>query len=90
MIYLVTGNLQLFESPEYKIISVEESLKIMSNWSMYQYDSETNGKDCHINDLLCIQFGNKIKNIQYVIDITTIDILNFKEILETKLLTLFL
>lgn len=44
MIYLVTGNLQLFESPEYKIISVEESLKIMSDWSMYQYDSETNGR----------------------------------------------
>ena len=83
MIYLVTGNLQLFESPEYKIISVEESLKIMSNWSMYQYDSETNGKDCHINDLLCIQFGNIEGTVQIVIDITTISILYYKEYIES-------
>ena len=83
MIYLVTGNLQLFESPEYKIISVEESLKIMSNWSMYQYDSETNGKDCHINDLLCIQFGNIEGTIQIVVDITTTSILYYKEYIES-------
>lgn len=83
MIYLVTGNLQLFESPEYKIISVEESLKIMSNWSMYQYDSETNGKDCHINDLLCIQFGNIEGTVQIVVDITTISILYYKEYIES-------
>ena len=83
MIYLVTGNLQLFESPEYKIISVEESLKIMSNWSMYQYDSETNGKDCHINDLLCIQFGNIEGTVQIVVDITTTNILHYKEYIES-------
>ena len=83
MIYLVTGNLQLFESPEYKIISVEESLKIMSNWSMYQYDSETNGKDCHINDLLCIQFGNIEGTVQIVVDITTTSILHYKEYIES-------
>lgn len=83
MIYLVTGNLQLFESPEYKIISVEESLKIMSNWSMYQYDSETNGKDCHINDLLCIQFGNIEGTVQIVVDITTISIPYYKEYIES-------
>ena len=44
MIYLVTGNLQLFESPDYKVISLEESLQIMSEWSMYQFDSETTGR----------------------------------------------
>lgn len=44
MIYLVTGNLQLFESTEYKVISLEESLHMMSGWSMYQYDSETTGR----------------------------------------------
>ena len=79
MIYLVTGNLQLFESPEYKIISVEESLKIMSEWSMYQYDSETNGRDCHVNDLLCVQFGNMEGTIQIVVDTTTTNILYYKE-----------
>ena len=44
MIFVVTGNLQLFESPDYTIISLEESLQIMSKWSMYQYDSETTGR----------------------------------------------
>lgn len=44
MIYLVTGNLKLFDPPEYKIVSLEESLQIMSEWSMYQYDSETTGR----------------------------------------------
>lgn len=83
MIYLVTGNLQLFESPEYKIISVEESLKIMSDWSMYQYDSETNGRDCHVNDLLCVQFGNMEGTIQIVVDTTTTNILYYKEYIES-------
>lgn len=44
MIFLVTGNLQLFESPDYKIISLEESLQILNQWQMFQYDSETTGR----------------------------------------------
>ena len=86
MIYLVTGNLQLFESPEYKVISLEESLQIMSEWSMYQYDSETTGRDCHVNDLLCVQFGNIDGTVQIVVDTTTINILDYKEILESHYL----
>ena len=82
MIYLVTGNLQLFDSPEYKIISVEESLNIMSKWTMYQYDSETTGRDCHVNNLLCIQFGNVEGSIQIVVDIVTVNILHYKEFIE--------
>ena len=83
MIYLVTGNLQLFESPDYKVISLEESLQIMSEWSMYQFDSETTGRDCHVNDLLCVQFGNIEGTIQIVVDTTTISILNYKEYIES-------
>ena len=83
MIYLVTGNLQLFESPEYKVISLEESLQILNQWSMFQYDSETTGRDCHVNDLLCVQFGNIEGTIQIVVDTTTISILNYKEYIES-------
>lgn len=43
MIYLVTKNTGLFEVSEYKIISVEESLRIIEHWEMVQYDSETTG-----------------------------------------------
>lgn len=82
MIYLVTGNIPLFEFSDYKIITVEESLKIMSSWKMYQYDSETTGRDCHINDILCIQFGDIEGTTQIVVDATTVDIRRYKEYIE--------
>lgn len=44
MIYLVTGNLELFVSSEYTIITPEKSLEILNSWSMFQYDSETTGR----------------------------------------------
>ena len=49
MIYLITANQQLFESNVYKIISVEESLTIMKDWKMIQFDTETTGLDAHID-----------------------------------------
>lgn len=84
MIYLVTGNIPLFEFSDYKIISVERSLEIMASWKMYQYDSETTGRDCHINDILCIQFGNIEGTIQIVVDTTTIDIKRYKDYIENN------
>lgn len=86
MIYLVTANQQLFESDAYKTISVAESLAIMKNWKMVQYDSETNGRDAHVNHLLCAQFGNKKADVQIVVDCSTVDIKLYKEILESKLI----
>lgn len=86
MIYLVTDQLSLFENEAYKIISVEKSLEIMKNWNVVQYDSETNGRDAHINKLLCAQFGNDATDIQIVVDTSTINILLYKDILESKTL----
>ena len=86
MIYLITANQQLFESEVYKIISVEESLAIMKDWKVVQFDTETNGRDAHVNQLLCAQFGNKKVNIQIVVDCCTIDIRLYKEVLESKLI----
>lgn len=51
-----------------------------------QYDSETIGLDPHVGKLLCIQFGSKKLDIQIVVDCGTIDILKYKDILESKLL----
>jgi DNA polymerase I-like protein with 3'-5' exonuclease and polymerase domains len=82
MIYLVTGNLELFVSSEYRIITPEKSLEILNSWSMFQYDSETTGRDCHVNDLLCAQFGNVEGTIQIVVDTTTVDIRLYKEYIE--------
>ena len=86
MIYLVTLEQKLFENSEYKTISVEESLQLIKDCKVLQYDSETDGKDARICNILCIQFGNKEKDFQIVVDCTTIDITIYKDILEGTLL----
>jgi DNA polymerase I-like protein with 3'-5' exonuclease and polymerase domains len=84
MIYLVTGQQQLSESDLYKVISIEESLQLLNSCKILQYDSETSCKNPYFGNILCIQFGNKEKDFQLVVDTTTIDILKYKDILETK------
>ena len=84
MIYLVTDQLNLFESDTYKTITVEQSLEMMKDWKAVQYDSETDGRDAHINKVLCIQFGNDAADTQIVVDTSSISILHYKEILESK------
>lgn len=86
MIYLVTGNQQLFESEVYKVISVEESLNIMKDWNIVQCDTETTGTFAKLDKLLCAQFGNKDKTVQIVVDCSTINIKYYKEIMESKFL----
>lgn len=86
MVYLVTSQQELFKFEEYTIISVEESLAMLNSCEILQYDSETTGRDARICDLLCAQFGNKEKDFQIVIDCTTVSILRYKDILESKLL----
>lgn len=83
MIYLVTNNV-LYQSDKYEIISIEKSLHLLSQCTEIEVDSETTGIDPHIVDLLCFQFGNKEKDFQIVVDCQTVDIKNYKEILETK------
>lgn len=86
MIYFVTKQQELFEHSLYKIISVEESLQLLQGCKVLQYDSETSCKNPHLGKILCIQMGNKELDFQLVIDCTTINILKYKEILETTLL----
>lgn len=86
MIYLVTSQQQLFNRDEFSIISVEESLHIMQDWPVVQYDSETGGRDPHLCPLLCIQFGNDKKDTRIVVDTSTIDVKKYKDVLEKKLL----
>ena len=84
MVYLVTGQPDLFENPNYKLMSIGESLQLLSSCKILQYDSETTGVDARICDLLCVQFGNKEKDFQIVVDTTTVSILLYKSILEDK------
>jgi len=84
MIYLVSNQSVLFDSEDYKIISIEESLELLNKADRLQYDSETTGKNPHLNKILCIQFGNKKLDFQIVVDTTTVDITKYKSILENK------
>lgn len=87
MIYLVTADKELFTTDIYKIISVEESLALIKTFNhIIQVDTETDGRDAHINKLLCTQFGNMDKSIQIVVDNSTIDIRVYKGELEKSLL----
>lgn len=84
MIYLVTNNPNL--DSRYTKISVDESLKMLEEQEELQYDSETTGRDSHLCDLLCVQFGYGHGKVQIVVDCTTVDIRQYKQILESKLL----
>ena len=84
MIYLVTNQKDLFNSSTYTNITVEESLQIMSSWETIMFDTETSGRNPHICRLLTAQFGTK--DTQIVVDCTTINFKQYKEILETHLL----
>lgn len=87
MIYLVTTQSQLFENTDYKIIGVEESLRLLSPLTVVGVDSETKGLDPHTGKLLSLQLGNK--EFQIVIDCTTISITRYKEYLESDRLFIF-
>ncbi len=81
MIYLVTNQKELFESETYKIISVEESLKLLNTLTIVGLDTETEGLDPWTKGLKSIQLGNY--EFQIVIDTTTISPLVYKEYLES-------
>lgn len=86
MIYLVTQQAELFDSSNYKIISIEESLQMLSKANLLQYDSETTGLDPHICQLRLIQFGSDKYDFQMVVDVESVPVFYYKEILETKTL----
>lgn len=82
MIYLVTNQQRLFES-DIQCISISDSLDLINSVTQVQFDSETTGKNPHLNKILCIQFGSKDK-FQIVVDTTTVDINKYKSVLENK------
>lgn len=88
MIYFVTLQKQLFPDADFECISPEFSLEVMKNWNNIQVDTETSGRDAHLSELLCIQFGNDKANTQIVVDTTTVNVCLYKELLENHRLIL--
>ena len=84
MVFLVTKQQQLFESDLYKVIDEQSALEMMKDWTLVQFDAETNGRNAHLCDLLCAQFGNDKFDTRVVVDCNTINIRLFKSVLESK------
>jgi len=84
MIYLVSNTRELFDNEVYKLIDVEESLKLLNSFYKHiiQFDTETTGLDNHIDKCLLAQFGNYDKSIQICVDTTTINLALYKEVIE--------
>lgn len=62
--------------------SLNMCIEYISKLQYISCDTETRGFDPHTNDLITLQLGNR--EIQFVIDCSTIDISPLKEILESK------
>jgi len=85
MRYLVTNQSESFQSEDYKIITVEESLFVLRELGEeVGLDTETEGLDPHTKKLLSVQIGNF--HTQIMIDCTTVDIQKYKLYLESKVL----
>ena len=80
--YLVSNQLDLFHSDCYQRMSIEDSISWILRQEIVQYDSETTGRDAHINDLLCMQFGSMDKSEQIVVDCTTVSPSLYKTAIE--------
>lgn len=81
MTYLVTGQQELFENNLYKIITVEESLRLLDSLDIVGLDTETTGLDVFTKELKLVQLG--CYNFQIVIDTSTISILKYAEYLQS-------
>lgn len=81
MIYLVTNRPNLTSSDLYKVISVEESLKLLEPLRNVGLDTETQGFSPYLKKLLLLQLG--CKSFQVVIDCVTVDVQLYKEYLES-------
>lgn len=86
MIYLVTNQQELFDNDAYSIIDLDKCLSLLWSMPIIQVDTETNGRDAHVNQVLCIQFGNDSLDCRIVVDATSLSLVKFKEVLEAKYL----
>ena len=86
MIYLVSNQKALFESENYKVIGVKESLELLNPLTIVGLDTETQGFSPFLKKLLLLQLGNR--DFQVVIDCTTVDVALYKEYLESDRLFL--
>lgn len=82
MIYLIT-NQNKFDLDFFDKCTVQECLDHFKSHKYVSVDTETEGFDPYLDKILTLQLGDN-KDTQFVIDATTIDLLQFKDLLESK------
>lgn len=80
MIYIVSDRNWMFNNA--LNATVEDCIDYLNSIKRISLDTETTGLDPYTCKLLTLQLGNK--STQYIIDCESIDILQFKEVLENK------
>ena len=80
MIYFI-GNEPLIISDKWNVSTVDKCLEYFKSHEFIAVDTETTGKDWNIKKIICLQIGDD-KN-QFVIDTRVVDILLFKNLLES-------
>lgn len=78
----VIKNLKLKAEDNIVFCTKEQALSLLQSKDTLGFDSETLGFDPYTTDLVTIQLGNDVH--QFVIDVKSVDIQFFKELLETK------
>lgn len=88
MIYMVSDRIDTSGLDGVGKLTVRESLDIMRDWPVVQFDTETTGLDPHVCRLTSMQFGYKQFSTgectQVVIDCGCVDPVKYKDILEHK------
>lgn len=84
MIYLITNQQSLFTAAGYSLATIAESLEYLETLDVIGFDTETRGMDPFTKDLLSMQLGNE--EVQYVVDCTTVNPIEYKALLESKML----
>ena len=80
MIYLVTK--QDISLPDVTLCSVQDSLDYLNKLDSIGVDTETSGFDPYTCKFYTLQLGDR--EVQYVVDLSTIDIQEYKSLLEIK------
>ena len=86
MIYLVTNQKNLFNhiTADIAFASCQELKDYFKYRDKLEFDTETNGFDPWVCKLISAQFGDA--DNQFVVDCSSVDIREFKELLESKLI----
>lgn len=86
MILYVSNQETPFEDDRFSCATVEQVKELFKDIPLIQYDSETDGLNPHLKTLMTIQFGSDRIDTQVVVNCTTVDVMLFKEFLESKML----